>query len=296
MPHETTVAVETTSSQVQVYVRQVSSWSAASEELTYFGDTWLFRGQRDAAWGLQCSLDRKRGTTDPVHAELSLKDAFSQRAHLYLSGAREPESLLEWYALIQHHGGLTRLIDFTRSAHVAAFFSLEEDSPADKCAVWAVDELACHRRAVKRLRTIDPEFSWLRDHHNIEDAVNARIGAVPPQRFVAPVQPSRLNARMAIQQGMFICLGDPGSDFFGNLSPEVTDEDPFQVVKVEFPRSERGRALVALRQMGIGRESLFPGLDGLAKSLEHLLVPRDLTREALLTMMGRPHGWPGPEE
>ena len=293
MAHDTKVAVDTSSTQVHIYARRVSSWSAASEELTYFGETWLFRGQRDAAWGLRCSLDRKRGTTDPVHAELSLKDAFSQRAHLYLPSAREPESMLEWCALIQHHGGPTRLIDFTRSAQVAAFFSLEEDSPADTCAVWGIDEFACHRRAVKRLRSVDPDFSWLQDHHNIEDAVNARIGAVPPQRFVAPVQPSRLNARMAIQQGMFICLGDPGSDFIGNLSPEVSDEEPLQVVKLEFPRSERGRALVALRQMGISRESLFPGLDGLARSLEHLLVPRDLTREALLTALGRPLGWPG---
>jgi hypothetical protein len=294
MTNETNTVVDTSSTQVHVYLRRASSWSAAKEELSYFGETWLFRGQRDASWGLRCSLDRKRGTTDPVHAELSLKDAFSQRAHLFLQNAREPETMLEWFSLIQHHGGPTRLIDFTRSSFVAAFFALEEGAEADVCAVWAVDELACHRRAVKRLRSVDPDFSWLQDHHSIEGAVDARIGARPPHRFVAPVQPSRLNARMAIQQGMFVCLGDPGSDLFANLNPEVEDEQPLQVVKVEFPRSERGRALWALRQMGVSRETLFPGLDGLARSLEHLLVPRDLSREALLTLLDRPHGWPGP--
>jgi hypothetical protein len=229
---------------------------------------------------------------------LDLKDEFSHRAHLYLSNWREPETTLEWIALIQHHGGPTRLIDFTRSTAVAAFFALEEEEEVITgwSAVWAVDELACHRRAVKRLRSIDPEFAWLQDNHNIEEAVDARLGARPPKRFVAPVRPSRVNARMAVQQGVSVCLGDPGSDFFSNLSSEVEGEEPLPVVKVEFPRSERGRALWKLRQTGISRETLFPGLDGLAQSLEHLLIPRDLHREALLNVLERPSGWPGPDK
>lgn len=288
------VTVEAVSSQVQLYTRRVSSWSAAQEELGYFDETWVFRGQRDASWALQCNLARKRGTSDPVDMELSVTGTFKQRAHLFLPTSREPETTLEWLSLLQHHGGPTRLIDFTRSSLVAAFFSLEDDVDADASAVWALNGHVCHRRAVKRLRSIDPEYSWLQEHHDIERAVNDRLGARPAQRFVAPVQLSRMNARMAIQQGLFVCLGDPGSDLFENLSPEVEDEEPVQVVKIEFPRTERGEALWSLRRVNISRETLFPGLDGLAQSLAHSFLPRNIDREILLHLMGRPAGWPGP--
>jgi hypothetical protein len=207
-----------------------------------------------------------------------------------MSGAREPETNLEWLALIQHHGGPTRLIDFTRAPMVAAFFALEEDAPFERSAVWAIDELACHRRAVKRLRTLSAEFSWLQEHHSIEGAIDDRIRTTPPQRFVAPVAPSRLNARMVLQHGIFVCLGDPGSDLFSNLTPAILDEEPLRVVKIEFPRLERGRALAALRRLNIGRESLFPGLDGLAQSLSHHLAPRIGSLEALDGIVDRPIG------
>jgi hypothetical protein len=234
------VTVDKSSTQVHTYVRRVQSWASAQNEIGFFPETWVFRGQQDATWSLQCNLDRRRGTTDPVHAETTVRDEFAKRAHLFLPTAREPESLLEWLALIQHHGGPTRLIDFTRSPLIAAFFALEEDSQAERCAVWGVDELACHERAVQRLRAIDHEYSWLQSHHDIRGAVEERLGVRPPQRFVAPVQPLRHNSRLALQQGVFVCLGDPGSDLFGNLSVEVENLEALKVVKIEFPRSERG--------------------------------------------------------
>ena len=140
MPSDSnTVTVDRSSTQVHTYVRRVSSWTEAEKELSYFDDTCMFRGQSEASWGLRCNLDRKRGTTDPVHAETEVRETFQQRAHLFLPTSREPEKTLEWLALIQHHGGPTRLLDFTRSPFVAAFFALEEESHAQACAVWGLD-------------------------------------------------------------------------------------------------------------------------------------------------------------
>jgi hypothetical protein len=284
--------VEEPSTQARLYIRQVPSWHAAEEELAYFDESWIFRGQCDATWGLRCYLDRGRGTADPIDAEAELRRNFMQRAHLYLPTSREPETVLEWLALIQHHGGPTRLIDFTRSPLVAAFFALSEETAAETSAIWAINEWGCHRRAVKRIREVDSEYSWLQEHHAIDRAIEARLLTRPPTRFVAPVQPSRLNARMVLQQGLFICLGDPGTDVLGNLNPEVSDEDPLQIVKIELPHGARNEALHSLRRMNISRETLFPGLDGLAQSLAHLLVPRNMEREALLRELGKPNGWP----
>jgi FRG domain-containing protein len=294
MEDEPRVSVDTSSSQCHLFVRRVETWDALQAEFSYCGE-WAFRGHGDASWSVRCNLDRKRGSIDPVHAESRVSQEFQRTAHLFLPTSREPETQLEWLSLIQHHGGPTRLIDFTRSPLIATFFALEEDTDSEEqyCAVWAVDEYACRRRVVERLRAIDPDYSWLREYHNIEGAVNARLPQ-PAQRFVAPIQPSRLNARMALQQGIFMCLGDPGSDLFGNLSPEVEQEPPLQIVKIEFPSRMRSEVLWALRRLGITRQTLFPGLDGLAQSLAHLLVPRNENTKALLHLLRRPSGWPGP--
>lgn len=296
MASKVEIKKEQPSDQIELYTRRVRSWDAAQEELGHFDTRWMFRGQCNAEWGLQCLLDRGRATTaDPIDAEAEVRRTFVQRAHLFLPSTREPETVLEWLALIQHHGGPTRLLDFTRSPLVAAFFALCDESGSDLSAVWAIDETACHRRAVKRLRVLDSEFHWLKEHHNIEGAVEARLGARPATRFVAPIQPSRLNARMAIQQGVFVCLGDPGRDLFGNLIDSVEEEEPLRVVKIEFPRAHRGDALWELRRLNISRDTLFPGLDGLAQSLLHNLIPRSVTREILFNELSKPSGWPGGE-
>jgi hypothetical protein len=146
---------------------------------------------------------------------------------------------------------------------------------------------------VKRLREIDSEFHYLLPHHSIEPALEARLRSKSVSRLVAPTTPSRLNARMVLQQGVFVLLGDPGADLFTNLAPPVDDEPALSVVKIEFPRSQRASALKALRRFNIGRDTLFPGLDGLAQSLPHLLLRPEIHQETLLEVMGRPSGWPG---
>src|SRR5207247_1327002 len=104
-------------------------------------------------WIPQCSLNRHRGKRDAIDAETFVVEQFKQRAHLSLPTSREPDTELEWLALIQHHGGPTRLVDFTRSPFVGAFFAIENDDQTGgpHCALLGVDEFECRRRAVKRI-------------------------------------------------------------------------------------------------------------------------------------------------
>jgi hypothetical protein len=49
----------------------------------------------------------------------------------------EPDDDFQWLALMQHHGAPTRLIDFTWSPYVAAFFALERTLTDG--VVWAMN-------------------------------------------------------------------------------------------------------------------------------------------------------------
>src|SRR4051794_8101362 len=103
---------------------------------------WAFRGHSSAEWPLVTSLERLSllGGTPPGflgNTEFWILHEFRRRAHILLPSAPAPECHLEWLALIQHYGGPTRLLDFTHSFYVAAFFAVE-NAVAD-AAIWGVD-------------------------------------------------------------------------------------------------------------------------------------------------------------
>jgi hypothetical protein len=82
-----------------------------------------------------------------------------------------------------------------------------------------------------------------------------------------PINAFRLSERLRIQRGAFLIPGDVSTSFMANLRGLPGYESPRHVVKIVIPYELRLRALDRLFTMGISRSSLFPGLDGFAKSL-----------------------------
>ncbi len=90
------------------------------------GSAWLYRGQEDAKWLLQSSLDRviaEDATDSPAEAERSSIDLF--RANSKLLGYNW-ESEIDALIAMQHHEAKTRLMDFSTSLMVALFFAFEK--------------------------------------------------------------------------------------------------------------------------------------------------------------------------
>lgn len=83
---------------------------------------------------------------------------------------------------------------------MAAYFALETPSEAEEWCIWAVEEWSLRERAASVLAALEPDdYGWLRADHRFNDAVNSLIRARPARRFIAPIEPFRLNARMALQ-------------------------------------------------------------------------------------------------
>src|SRR5205085_699760 len=93
-------------------------------------DQFLFRGQRDYSWELESSFDRwyritYGGHGDRVDVARKLLDAFKEEAvRQDLTAADTAE--VEVMAVARHYGLPTRLLDWSLSPYVAAFFALNE--------------------------------------------------------------------------------------------------------------------------------------------------------------------------
>lgn len=172
---------------------------------------------------------------------------------------------------MQHHGAPTRLLDWTRSPFVAAYFAFEDATLEGQCAVWAIDHVWLRRVAEPRLRGfLIPGFEadQLKPDDCTDEALNALI-VNHNASVVVPVVPRRLGQRLVAQQPVFLVPGNFQKTISENLGDEVDSTNHF--VKLEMPGSLRAQALSQLRQMNITRATLFPGLDGFGQSLRYSL-------------------------
>jgi hypothetical protein len=245
------------------------SWDEARNELRRYQEGWVFRGQAQDEWELKTSLERESFSVPLEVAESRMLSEVQRRAHHFLSPLHVPENTIEWLALMQHHGAPTRLLDWTRSPFVAAYFAVENASRSGRCAVWCLNEKWCMDKTRELIRAVDPNLLAMFDAS--DPAIFDRHILPGRHALVVPVEPFRQHERLTTQQGVFTCPGDMDRSFMENLAGFGVPIDP-RLVQITIPGAARAHALQELNQVNINRATLFPGIDGLAQSLKFKLV------------------------
>jgi hypothetical protein len=255
------------------------TWDDLQMQLnTYFGQSytasWAFRGVGKEEWGLQSSLERLG--VDPsliVKTEQYLLDTFQRQVHHYISDPPHKDDYLEWLALMQHYRAPTRLLDMTKSPYVALFFAIEKRrEDGGNCALWAIDLQWCKEQARQQILSNKPNLKIPPDESLGKPETFSKVffdndDSQQPIKFVAPLQPFRMNERLTIQQGLFLCPGDLRMSFEDNLLAFPQSDFPKYMHKILIPNILREDILIMLNKMNINRASLFPGIEGFAESL-----------------------------
>ena len=250
------------------------SWNGLqqiSRDLARDASTWVFRGQKDSCWGLASSLERAgdlHGIAPATRAatEAMMIREFSRRLHHY--AGYDTTAKDELLALMQHHGAPTRLVDFTYSPYIAAYFAFEraQSRPRESVAVWAVNTDILAKRIYRSWQE-GPVYLEYQRTRNPESFAKLYMSESEPTNLVLSLSPTRLNERQSVQRGAFLCQGNIGASLASNFERFLTaDVRASCVVKYVLPSKERDDALDQLDSMNVNRITLFPGLDGFAES------------------------------
>jgi hypothetical protein len=229
-----------------------------------------YRGHSVLGWKL-CPSSLRDGRWDASARENEDEcfEEFLAKAPAYGASGASPLGLWDAYFLMQHYGAPTRLLDWTESVLVAAYFAISADlRPFDNdAAIWMLDpyDLNLRNPDFKKELVFSPGFAGNNDRERkkidkwLPLARAARVRSIP--RLPLAVYPAYFARRIESQRSSFTIHG---SDAEG-LAKSWRAGGP--LLRIVIPGQKANGFRETLRDMGIDTASVFPDMQGLGRLL-----------------------------
>lgn len=225
--------------------KDITSWAHLAELIEQHGDgQWIFRGVTNLDHELIPKVARPhylrdwRGEKARREFDVTLEERalrmFQKAARPYLP--YEPPTDLDWLAVAQHHGMPTRLLDWTESFLVAAYFAVEASG-----ITQTGERVDAVIYAVRGL-----------DHVTPEEARTPFAKLKELKQF----KPPHISPRIPAQRSVFTAHPDPRKPV-----------DVPSLKRFTIPSNLCFELKWILDACAINQGSLFPGLDGLAANI-----------------------------
>lgn len=224
---------------------------------------WWFRGQMDEKWPLLPSV--RRGYSK--QRERYLTNLFYTRARTRYSNCPNDEDFGGWLALMQHYGLPTRLLDWTHSPLIAAYFATKYPFDSGNvahlsdAAIWALEP---HR--LNKSQGYAPIFPPL-NARSLEALLRPAMKGQDRSKIrVLAASPLETDLKMLTQQGAFTVhvMDKPLNEM-----PGCDD----WLKKLVIPAACVPDVAKELGVLGFRLADLFPDLRNLAREITNMHKP-----------------------
>lgn len=212
-----------------------------------------FRGHAQDDWELVPGAHRRSPNLESQFAQ-----HFRFHAPSIHSSCPEHKDYISWLPLMQHYGLPTRLLDWTESLVVAAFFAVSSSRAEKNAAIWF---LAPGELNNKSIGYIIPFLSDPRVMPIVKGAFSGHIDY--ENKHVVSVLAPRTDRRMAAQLGNYTI----------HETREALDKHPQAssfLKKIIIPVDAHAKLMSDLSVVGVRRSLLFPDLSNLANEISGL--------------------------
>lgn len=241
-----------------------------------FERSYIFRGHADARWRLLSTLHRAATNSGErelpkvsslLKLEESLVASFREQAPNFMAPAtlQATHAHFDWWTVMRHYGAPTRLIDWTMSLYVAAYFACSAEPAVD--GVIYVLHLESLERAMQGAFGDTVAF-------NARTAEKLYRSADAPAALHVVGRSTALLDRMVAQQGCFLASMNVATDVEDCLASRVSAaqaEKIISVLKLRVPAKAKPDIVHRLRAMNVSAATLFPGLDGIGRLLDDIV-------------------------
>jgi hypothetical protein len=235
---------------ITIRTKYFKTWLSLSNYINnYFPsyNNYRFRGHSEASWRLESTLTRSLRNRDESDLSKVVEDhilGFKRTLRGRCRFDLEKIDQDELFAIGQHYGLYTPLLDFSSSPYVGLFFALAGESVTGKRCLWAVIE------------------GLPNNIINIDLSYKSDLG------FIMPL--SNDNPRLVSQQGLFLKL-PIGKSLEQVIESVDINAKGVLIQKMIFPDTLKQEILIALNIMNINYLTLFPDLYGSSLHTNYLL-------------------------
>lgn len=221
---------------------------------------YYYRGQMDASWKLQTAFHRKAENLN-IGLDTYLNEILTG-VHYYICAwqneiinCQDPNEFGSFLALLQHYGFPTPLLDWTLSPYIAAYFAFRDiDDKSPQCDYVKI--------------FIFDFQEWSKTFQQLLDLRETKVA------YVSILLPyARFNSRIIHQRGTYTVTNQ--SDLGAYILKRSNEVKKDFLYSFTLSVKERTAVMRELNLMGINEMALFPGLDGICKTMKEWYFSED---------------------
>ena len=216
-----------------------------------------FRGQPDSRWALVPLIQR-----NSLHeSETYITNDFYIKSKQVLKNPPAKENYAAWMSLMQHYGLPTRLLDWSLSPLIAAFFATEKytDLKYTSAAIWVLFP--------RMLNTQEGfgNFVFPNDAYSVQQML---VRAFKEKHVIAPEYEDKIMACCSTENDLRMYSQQSAFTAHNSVKQLVNMSTNQMLYKLIIPDERRGYFLDSLDSFGINQSFIYPDMEHIAGDIK----------------------------